>query len=290
MSMRTPIPIAALTDEFSPDLNVALTEMQNLGLECAELRVVNGRNILALTNRELEDVARQLAARGMTAVSIASPLLKYELAGGPPLDTRFQQDVFGARYTHTDHSTLLARAFEVARRLDARLIRVFSFWRTVDPAACVPRVASALYELAEEARTHDVLIGLENEHACNVGTGEELGQMLRQVPHPHLVAIWDPANALVVGETPYPDGYSHIPFDRIAHVHAKDCVVVDHAPTWGPLGEMAIDWKGQIDRLVRDGYRGAISLETHWTGPSGDTLMASRICARTLLDLTRMGS
>lgn len=290
MIMRTPIPIAAITDEFSPDLDVALTEMQNLGLERAELRVVNGRNILELTDRELEDVTRQLAGRGMTAVSIASPLLKYELAGGPPLDTRFQQDVFGARYTHADHSALLARAFEVAKRLDARIIRVFSFWRTVDPAACVSRVASALLELAEEARQHDVLIGLENEHACNVATGEELGQMLRQVPHPHLVAIWDPANALVVGETPYPDGYSHIPFDRIAHVHAKDCVVVDHTPTWGPLGEMAIDWKGQIDRLARDGYRGAISLETHWTGPSGDKLMASGICARTLLDLTRVGS
>jgi len=280
------IPIAAVTDEFSTDLGVALAEMQTLGLTRAELRVVNGRNILELTDEELEHASAQLAAYGMTTISIASPLLKWDLADAPPLDTRFHHDVFGARYTAADLPQLRARAFEVADRLDARIIRVFSFWRTVDPAACMPRVADALLDLAEEARKHDVLIALENEHACNVGTGEELGDILRRVPHPHFAAIWDPANALVVGENPYPEGYSHVPFDRIAHVHAKDCVVVDHVPTWGAIGKMGIDWKGQIDRLVRDGYRGAISLETHWTGPTGDKLTASRICARALLDMT----
>ena len=50
----------------------------------------------------------------------------------------------------------------------------------------------------------------------------------------------------------------------------------------GTLGEMSIDWKGQIGALVRDGYRGAFSLETHWTGPGGDKLQGSIICGRTL--------
>jgi sugar phosphate isomerase/epimerase len=45
---------------------------------------------------------------------------------------------------------------------------------------------------------------------------------------------------------------------------------------------MAIDWAGQIEALVRDGYHGAISLETHWRGPDGDRLEASRICGRNL--------
>jgi hypothetical protein len=34
--------------------------------------------------------------------------------------------------------------------------------------------------------------------------------------------------------------------------------------------------------LVRDGYKGWISLETHWPGPGGDKLQASMICGRTL--------
>ena len=40
---------------------------------------------------------------------------------------------------------------------------------------------------------------------------------------------------------------------------------------------------GQMAALARDGYRGWISLETHWTGPSGDKLEASLICGRTLV-------
>ena len=73
--------------------------------------------------------------------------------------------------------------------------------------------------------------------------------------------------------------------NRIAHVHAKDCFVTDHKPTCGPVGEGAIDWKGQIAALVRDGYRGWISLETHWPGPGGDKHEASMICGRNLRQL-----
>jgi L-ribulose-5-phosphate 3-epimerase len=56
-------------------------------------------------------------------------------------------------------------------------------------------------------------------------------------------------------------------------------------PTWGPLGEMGIDWKGQIAALRRNGYEGAISLETHWRGPDGDRLRASIICGEKLRTL-----
>jgi hypothetical protein len=48
---------------------------------------------------------------------------------------------------------------------------------------------------------------------------------------------------------------------------------------------MGVDWRGQIDALLRDGYRGGISLETHWPGPGGDKLEASRICGRNLMKL-----
>ena len=44
---------------------------------------------------------------------------------------------------------------------------------------------------------------------------------------------------------------------------------------------MSIDWTGQVAALVRDGYQGAISLETHWRGADGDRLQASIICGRT---------
>ena len=73
-------------------------------------------------------------------------------------------------------------------------------------------------------------------------------------------------------------------------MHAKDCTVADHVPTFGPLGEMgpgSVDWRGQLAALVRDGYRGTVSLETHWKGPNGDKFQGSMICGRNLQEMIR---
>ena len=106
--------------------------------------------------------------------------------------------------------------------------------------------------------------------------------MLAALDHPNLKVVWDPANALVAGENPFPEGYRLLAPGRIVHVHAKDCFVKDHTPTFGPLGECGVDWKGQIAALVADGYHGWVSLETHWPGPGGDKHEASMICGRNL--------
>lgn len=280
------IPIGAITDEFSTDdLDVALGAMAEAGMTIAELRVVGGRNIIELSDAEVTAVRRRVEAHGMTVVSIASPLLKCVLPGGPPLDQRFQQDVFGAVYGFDDQPRLTERALAIAAAAGAGIIRVFSGWRTIDPPRVQDQIVEALTALADQALARGLVIGLENEHACNVGTGAEAARLLAAVDHPALQLIWDPANASVLGETPYPAGYAALPLSRLAHVHAKDCVMSGLTPVWGPLGEMALDWRGQIEALVRDGYRGAISLESHWRGADGDRLQASRVCARALGEL-----
>ncbi len=285
------IPIASITDEFSTtDLATALDAMASVGMTGVELRVIADRNILDLTDTEIDDVCAAVAVRGMHIVSIASPVLKCTLPDGPPIDTRLQQDIFGSAYTFEDQPRLTARAFEVAARTGARFIRVFSYWRTVDPDRCFDRVAAALHGLAERAARADVVIGIENEPACNIATAAESARLLAAVDHPALQLIWDPANAAVLGDTPFPDGYNLLPFDRIGHVHAKDCRVHDLIPEWGPLGEMDIDWTGQVRALARGGYRGWISLETHWRGADGNRLQASLQCGRALRALVTHAS
>jgi L-ribulose-5-phosphate 3-epimerase len=279
------ISIGAITDEFSPDFDTALAAMSAVGMTGAELRLISGRNIIELSDDEVAGLRARAERQGMRILSIASPVLKCVLPGGPPLDPRFQQDVFGSSYTFDDQPRLAERAFEIAEKAGAPVIRVFSYWRTIAPERCFDSIVLALRALADQASERGIVIGLENEHACNVGTGAEAARMLAAVDHPGLKLIWDPANASILGETPYPDGYASLPPARIVHVHAKDCRVQDHKPTWGPLGEMGIDWKGQIAALVRDGYAGAISLETHWRGKDGDRLQPSLICGENLRKL-----
>jgi hypothetical protein len=47
--MEPKIPIAAVIDEFSPDLETALEPMAEIGMKAAEFRVVFGKNILDLS-------------------------------------------------------------------------------------------------------------------------------------------------------------------------------------------------------------------------------------------------
>jgi sugar phosphate isomerase/epimerase len=277
---------AAITDEFSPDdLAAALDGMAAVGMTGAELRVVGRRNMIDLSDEEVDGVRAAVEAKGMAIVSLASPLLKCVLPDSPPLDSRVQHDVFGSPHTFEDQPRLTKRAFEIAERLGVGIIRVFSFWRTTEPEKCYPQLRDALMALADQAAARGVVIGLENEHACNVGTGAEAARFLSTIDHPALQLVWDPANASILGETPFPDGYDALPASRIAHVHAKDCYVKDHKPIWGAVGEVGIDWRGQIDALRRDGYRGWLSLETHWTGPNNDKFEASTICGRNLKKL-----
>ena len=283
--MNPRIPIAAITDEFSPDLSTALNAMQEIGMAAAELRVISGKNIMDLSREELDHVASTIAARGFRVISIASPLLKCLLPGAPPVDSRFQHDVFASKHTFNDQPRLAEHAFGLAEKFGAKIIRVFSFWRTVDPLKCFDAIVTELGKLADQASKRGLIIGLENEHACNIATAAETARVLKALPHANLKVVWDPANAFVAGEIPYPDGYCLLPADRIVHVHAKDCHLDGDRPVWGPLGTRQIDWKGQIAALLRDGYGGYLSLETHWPGPGGDKLEASRICGWNLKGL-----
>jgi L-ribulose-5-phosphate 3-epimerase len=276
--MKPKIPIAAITDEFSPDLEIALEAMQEIGMSGAELRVVSGKNIMDLSDAELDKVAELIAARGFEVISIASPLFKCLLPDSPAIDSRFQHDVFAAKHTFEDQPRLAESAFSIAKKFGAKIIRVFSFWRTVEPEGCFENVVRELAQLAEKAAAHGLTIGLENEHACNIATGAETRQALDCLKHSNLGVVWDPANAYVSGENPFPVGYGLLPADRIVHVHAKDCHMEGLTPVWGPLGTRAIDWKGQISALLNDGYKGYLSLATHWAGPGGDKLEASKIC------------
>lgn len=283
--MTPKLRIAAITDEFSPELEDSLEAMKRIGMTGAELRVVWGKNIMDLSDEELRRAHDLIQSKNMEVISIASPILKCVLPGAPEVDTRFQQDVFASKHTFEDQDRLTDRALEIAKLMGAKIIRVFSYWRTVEPEQCLEGIAKALTALADKAAQEDLIIGLENEHACNIGTAAESAKILSTVRHSHLRLVWDPANAMVGGENPFPYGYGLLPKDRIVHVHTKDCHMEGPKPVWGPLGTRAVDWKGQVASLLADGYNGWLSLETHWPGPGGNKMEASTICGWNLRGL-----
>src|SRR5258706_15489473 len=105
---------AAITDEFSPDLETSARSMAEVGMTGAELRMVFGKNIVDLTDEELDSAIAIVRGAGMEILSIASPLLKCVLPDAPDVDARFQQDMFAAKHTFADQPRLTARAFAIA--------------------------------------------------------------------------------------------------------------------------------------------------------------------------------
>lgn len=241
-------PLGAVTDIFSPDVAAAAAQICELGFQGAELRTIDGQNILEVGKTELDRALTALRENNLEVVAIASPLLKCSLE------------------EWKTQSRQAERAFDIAKLAGARIVRVFSGTRAADPESVFERVVDILQDLADKAAQRGLVIGLENDRACNISTAQEMGGVLAAIDHSNLQVVWDPASAYISGEKPFPTGYQMLDTARIALVHAKDCTLEGHKPVWEPLGDGDIDWQGQIDALAEDGYGGFIHLETYWPG------------------------
>jgi sugar phosphate isomerase/epimerase len=281
-----PFKLGIITDEITEKFEQALDFISSYSLGYCELRELWGKNIMNLSKQELLRAKGLIERHRLKVSDIGSPIMKYNLPEMPARQEK--RDTFHADFTEQDTERLFDQAFGLARFFGTRKIRVFSYWRVEDPEKAYPYVRDRLAKAAEMARKADMLLVLENEHECNIGTGKELGRVLKEVNSQHLKGNWDPGNAVMLGEVPYPDGYQAVR-GWFAHMHAKD--VAKDPKTgklkWAPVGGGVVDWKGQLHALRLDGYEGTMSLETHYRRPDGNTVESTRESLEGLLKLIR---
>ncbi|MGV3720707.1 MAG: sugar phosphate isomerase/epimerase family protein [Actinomycetota bacterium] len=278
---------AVITDEISQDFERSLDVMLEYGVRDAELRGLWGANVMDLSSEQLRRARTALDERGMRVCGIASPIYKRDLFESDPASGAGPLHLTAPRALD-QQLTLLERGIELCEYFNTKLIRIFAFWRQRPLDADVLRqIVAAILPGVRRAEQAGVTLGLENEHACILGTGHETAEALRAIGSPNLRAIWDPGNAYFAGERPFPDGYAAIK-EYLSHVHVKDASRgPDGKPCWTVLGEGEIDFEGQVAALLSDGYQGLLSLETHVKTPSGDPEEASRLCLDGLTRLLR---
>jgi L-ribulose-5-phosphate 3-epimerase len=279
--------LSVITDEITQDFGRALEiAAQEFKLGFVEIRAMWGKNIMALDAKEIAEARRLLEKYKLRVSSIASPIFKVDWPGAPVSKLR-ARDQFGADFTLAQQDELLERGFELARVFRVDRIRIFDFWRIEDQAPYRAAIDAKLMDAANKAGKRGITLLLENEFACNTATGSEAGRTLNAVPSPYFKLNWDPGNAAKAGESPFPQGYSHLPKDRIGYVHCKDAVrKTDGDVDWMRMGGGFIDWIGQFKALKHDGYRGVTSLETHWRG-AGTPEESTRQSMAGLKDLVR---
>jgi sugar phosphate isomerase/epimerase len=266
--------VGIITDELTQDLGQALEFISSYGLRWCELREVWGKNVIGLSQPDLDRAKNLLAQKGVRVSGIASPIFKWNL---PAMPAAAGSRDFETAYTEEDADALLEKVFRIADFFGTRHVRIFSYWRLAAPERAFPMIRDRLSKAAQLAAKNGIVLLLENEHACNIGTGRELGRLLREVNSPNLRGIWDPGNALVLGETPFPNGYEEVK-GLFPHMHIKDARtnVRTGKLEWVPVGGGAIDFKGQFQALREEGYSGTMSLETHYRRPDGDKVESTR--------------
>lgn len=277
--------LAVFTDEISQDLEKALNVAREYRLDGVEIRSVWDRPPQALDRRDVAEIKRLVDQSGLRVCSIGSPFFKCDIDSAEECK---------------EHLGILERCIALADALGAPVIRGFTFWRKGDLESHWQRILDHFPEPVRKIERAGLILGIENEHSTFIGTGRNLARFLAEVDSAHLRAVWDPANSvhdLEGNEVPYPDGYEAVKA-WTDHIHIKDVAKdQDGKPFPVCLGDGVIDLKGQLRALERDGYKGFVSLETHWrpkalseeelNRPGGDTFSeegeyASRRCLQWL--------
>lgn len=237
--------LSGFADEISPDLELQCSVLDELGIKHIEFRSAWGSNILDLDDDQLDKAAAVLGKHGIRFSSVGSPIGKIGI-----------HDDFDA------HLTRFGRALEVAQRFDSPYIRLFSFFipEGDDPASHRDEVLRRMGALLERASGHDVILLHENEKEIYGDVPDRCLDIVESLGSTQLRLIWDAANYVQCGVTPFTEGYEKLrPY--LAYVHVKDALAADGSVTPAGQGD------GQLPETLRalrsDGFDGFFSMEPH---------------------------
>lgn len=264
-----PFRLAVINDEISPDFEHACAvASEDFGLHWIELRSLWGKNVVDLNAEEVERARGILAKYKLRVTDIGSPLFKVHWPGAPLSKDGPRREAARVEADFKQQDEVLERSIALCKSFETDRIRCFDFWRLEDQRPYRAAINEKLSQAARQCAAAKIVLVLENEMSCNTGSGAEAVAVLEAVREPNLMLNWDPGNAATfAGEIAYPDDYEKLPKKRIGHCHVKDTIrKAEGKFEWAPVGGGVIDWAGQFRALARDGYRGAVSLETHWHG------------------------
>ena len=213
---RSDLTLCLITDEVSPSLDEGLAFARAEGIGTIDLRVIDGRNVLALSRSELAGAAQRVRAAGLSVSCICTPLLKWSPPGGA---SQTKGDQFGFELGDRAPASVYAQAFEAAETLGARNLRIFSY--LAYDSYRVDDLRGPIDDLLTLAEKFDMKLHVENEGVCNIVGFAELETLMMAYRHPRLRALPDIANAYRRGLPPSAADLARLlPFADI--VHFKD--------------------------------------------------------------------
>ena len=238
--------LTGFADEISPELDEQLDTLTDESIRFVELRSVWNKNVLDLTDDEIEKVGSAMSERGIGVSSIGSPIGKVPIA----------EDF-------APHLERFRRALHVAKSLEAPYVRVFSFFMPEgeDPAVYRDEVLERMGTVAKEAEDARLVLLHENEKDIYGDIPSRCLDILAQVDSPALRTAWDAANFVQCGvDRPYEEGYEALrPY--LEYVHVKDALAGTGKVVTAGQGDGEIP--ETLSALRDSGFDGYFSLEPH---------------------------
>lgn len=261
--------LGIVSDEISQDFEHALEIIKELGVKYVELRSMWDKNLVYLSSSELKKAKRLLRENDLKVSVIASPVFKSYLEEKDIGESSGDTSIARERSYH-QHLKILEHCFKLAEIFETNIVRIFSFWKEgVLTDEILEKIVRRFETPLKMAQEENIILALENEHACYIGSGKGSKRFMDRVSSRNMGLIWDPGNAYFTGECPYPDGYKLVK-DRIVHVHIKDAGKdKEGKPRWLPVGKGEIDFNGQFKALDEAIFPGIVSLETHYVSENG---------------------
>ena len=226
---------SAFADEAGVSLDEQISALLANGIHYIEPRNIDGKSIIDLTDEELLEIKAKLDANGIKVGSVGSPIGKY------PITDDFEAYI-----------PKVKRAIEIAKLLDTKFIRIFSFFVKQDELALyrdeVIRRMKAMVALAE---AEGVVLCHENESKIYGQMPAEVRDILANVPG--LGGIFDAANyRMNNADTMEGIGATLINFK---YLHIKDAIydrqtIVPAGEGEGRIGDVLDIVNGHTDELV----------------------------------------
>ena len=254
------IKLGILTDEIDDDVLTAARFLSEYNLKWAEIR-----NIWNQYNTE-QPIEKVREARGI----LDEHGIKVSVEGTGFFKVPLPPETPEGQKKLDEQWALLDRSLERANAFGTSTIRIFTFMLARGEQPSDTHYAR-IYELTREAarRAKGFRLAIENIGGGYVWSGAQAGELLKHVKEDNVGMTWDPNNAAESGEQSFPDGYRKLDPARIFHVHVRDFKHQDGKVVWTAVGAGEFDNLGHIRALLKDGYKGTFSLETHWRDPKG---------------------
>jgi sugar phosphate isomerase/epimerase len=278
---RSDLTICLITDEVSPSLDEGLAFACEEGIGTIDLRVVDGRNVLALSRGELADAARRVRAAGLSVSCLCTPLLKWS---PPGKGARTEGDQFGFELGDRSPRDVYTLAFAAAEIFGARNLRVFSYLAYDDYR--LDDLRQPIDDLLVLAEKFDMKVHVENEGVCNIAGFAELEALVTAYRHPRLRAIPDIANAYRSSRPPSAADLARLlPFTDILHI--KD--YSNAARRFVAVGEGDIPIAALLAAsLPAHGAPLTLTIETHASSEPAATTRRSVSGLRAMVDGIRL--